>query len=185
MPMQCMAFSLLIGLMTFSAANLYAEEKINKRVPGDELWPRGGQRIVVHEVLDPVTRLETRPAKGRDAWFVLESAAVSFGDLVQDADRELPAAVTIRVFSNRYWILKLVSDSPLQVLDQFVSLSRLAWRTGKSGMFAPLKERRPITIAQGPPTSRGGKVVAVDLRFHLEPDDPTGRYIGNLRVILE
>jgi hypothetical protein len=119
--------------------------------------------------------------------YLIESGPVSFGDVLPDADSEIPAAIRVRVFSDRAWALKLVATSQLILLDRHdpVPLSRLAWRSRLSGGFVPLAEDRSVTIARGSLTDGAGDLVVVDLRLRLAPADEIGRYGCVVRLLLD
>ena len=119
--------------------------------------------------------------------YVVESGPISFGDVLPGVESEIPGAIRVRVFSDRDWVLRLVAISPLRIVDrsELVPLSRLAWRSRRSGGFVPLTDDRPATVARGSATGGAGEVVVVDVRLRLGPTDEIGRYSCDLRLLLE
>ena len=129
-----------------------------------------------------------RPALvGDSARFLVESSAVSFGEVIPGLPALVPTAMLVRVFSERPWTLTLVPTSMLTVSDRadLVSLSRLEWRSSRGGAFTQFRENAPVTIASGQATGGGGHLVVVDLRLQLLDDDPLGSYGCSFRVELD
>ena len=119
--------------------------------------------------------------------YIVESGPVSFGDVLPGVGSEIPGAIRVRVWSDRDWVLRLVAISPLRTVERSepVPLSRLAWRSRRSGGFVPLSDDRSATVARGSATGGAGEVVVVDVRFSLGPSDGIGRYSCDLRLLLE
>ena len=115
----------------------------------------------------------------------LESAAVTFGSAIAEEQKELPSAVTIRVFSSRRWSLRLTPSSPLANSDrgEAVDWSRIQWR-GRGGRYESLSSNG-VVVARGLSTGPGGQLVTIDLRLAFEASDPLGRYASTLHVGLE
>lgn len=128
------------------------------------------------------TVVATTPDGGR---VELESATVTFGSAIAEVQKELPSAVTIRVFSSRRWSLRLTPSSPLANSDrgEAVDWGRIQWR-GRGGRYESLSSNG-VVVARGLPTGPGGEVVMIDLRLAFGASDPLGRYASTLRVGLE
>lgn len=118
--------------------------------------------------------------------YVVESGAVSFGDVVPDQDRVVTGAILVRVFSDRDWRLQLNPGEPLRSLDRgrVVPLSRLTWRAQGAGADTPFREGAPVVVGAGPRTSGAGALVAVDLRLLIADEDPLGAYATSFRLEL-
>jgi len=151
-----------------------------------------GNPAEIREAPRPVSASRRLSAERRlhpsaDSFYVIEAGVASFGDLIPGSDKYLPAAVRVRVFSERDWVLKLLPASPLLILDrgESVPLSRLAWRSASSGGFLPFDEGSPATIAQGSATGGAGQLVLIDFRMRLDPRDAIGRYGCDFRLRLE
>ena len=152
---------------------------VKKRGPGRAASPGAGRDFL------SISTPQAAPQEGR--WYLLESGPVSFGDVQPDVEKEMPGAIRVRVFSDREWVLKLISASPLIPLDRHdpMPLSRLAWRSRLSGGFVPLAENRPATVARGSRTEGAGELVVIDLRLRFASADEIGRYGCEVRLLLE
>lgn len=119
--------------------------------------------------------------------YVIESGGVAFGDLVPDQAVELKGAVRILVASDSDWALKLVAPPQFMLAQegQTVPISRMQWRSSLSGAYVPFQDGLPVIVARGPTTTAGVSVVTLDLRLHLQANDPVGQYGCAVRVFLE
>jgi len=120
--------------------------------------------------------------------YFIETGPVDFGRLLPGVAREIPAAVRVRVFAARDWVLRIAPDSPLRLLDGrggVVPHSRLSWRAATTGIFSPVEDVRPAVIARGGATGPAGRLVIVDLRMLLADTDDIGQYSCDLRLMLE
>src|SRR5262245_9527534 len=117
---------------------------------------------------------------------LLESGPVAFGEVEPGVEVEIPGAIRVRVWSDRTWALTLVPETP-PCTDgvECAPVSRIAWRTARSGRFVPLGTSRPVTFAVGHGTAGGGELVLVDLRLRLESPDPLGHYLATFRARME
>lgn len=139
-----------------------------------------------------VTRLPAgplAPTPGADgAGYVVESGPVDFGSLEPGVPRELPAAVRVRVFAGGEWVLRMIADSPLRLIDAAGSFeldSALSWRSASTGTFIPVGGSRPTVVARGVATGPAGQLVIVDLRMVVGDLDGLGRYGGRYRFELD
>ena len=118
---------------------------------------------------------------------LVESGPITFEDAIEDLDFDRPGAVSVRVFSDRPWALRIVPESRFAAPDggAQVPVSRLSWRTADRGGFTPFLGGEGATVARGPRTGGAGERVSVDLRLRLGQGDPLGRYQCALRLVLE
>ena len=143
------------------------------------LVPRGEQGVLARPTPATIPAIASRRC-------LLESGPVSFGEVQPGVDVEIPAAIRVRVWSDRTWALTLAPETlPCTNGGECASLSRIAWRTARSGRFVPLGTDRPVTFAMGHRTAGGGELVVVDLRLRLESSDPLGHYLATFRARME
>jgi hypothetical protein len=188
LPASALAFLLLVQPAAAKGRDAHGRDaeaarpgSLRPSEEGSAAWQNGGARRP-----SPATSLPSGE-QGDHRSYVLESGPVSFGDVVPGVASELPAAIRVRVFSDRRWSLNLVAASPLVLSDrsEAVSPARLAWRTHLSGGFVDLAENRSATIARGSRTGGAGELVVVDLRLRLAPEDEIGRYNCEVRLFLD
>ena len=127
------------------------------------------------------------PAPVVQSWYVVERAETDFGELLAGEARTIEGAIVIRVFSNSDWILS-VSPRQMQLLSggvsREVSADRLAVRSRETD-WTPLGSALPVIVAQGVPTASSGDIVTIDVKIELHDRDGTGRFGGELEVLLE
>lgn len=118
---------------------------------------------------------------------IVESAPVSFGEVVADRESEVADALMVRVFSDSDWELRLVPEAALGVAGRTASPSMpgLEWRGVSSSRWSGLRAGEPVVVSRGKRTGPSGELVSVDLRLRLSDRDPLGQYGFNLRLALE
>lgn len=105
---------------------------------------------------------------------------IDFGKVDLGTANEVRGALIVHVFSAEPWSLVVSStgapsDSPN---GGVVPLSRLKFRTDRSGDFVPLSAS--VEIARGSATPDAGTVFVVDLRFSPDWNDSPGSFDANL-----
>lgn len=185
--------SALLALLLMMPGLAFGEVRTPSRGPDPEIRPRR-QRPPASE---PGSVTDVRPnppvvapnpvTAPTGMRYVIESGGVSFGELLPDQAAELTGAVRIVVTSDTEWALKLVAP-PQFILSQegqTVSISRMQWRSPLSGSYVPFQSGLPVIVARGPATIAGVTVITLDLRLHLQTNDPVGQYGCAVRVFLE
>ncbi|HUF16968.1 MAG TPA: hypothetical protein VMS12_02860 [Thermoanaerobaculia bacterium] len=118
---------------------------------------------------------------------IVESAAVSFGEVVADRPSEVADALMVRVFSDSDWELRLIPESAIAVAARAENptMSRLEWKGPSSVRWAGFRPGESVVVSRGRQTGPAGQLVSVDLRLRLSDRDPVGQYGFNLRLVLE
>ncbi len=127
-------------------------------------------------------RTETTPTQ-----LIIESGAVSFGEVLTDREKAVEDAVMVRVFSDSVWELRLVPEEALafDAGPEKASMSRLEWRSVGSVRWKGFRSGESVVVSRGRRTGPSGELVSVDLRLRLNDRDPIGQYGFNLRLLLE
>jgi hypothetical protein len=126
------------------------------------------------------TRLAEVPAPAR---IEITPLLVDFGRLDAGTTAEVPGALTIRVYSAQPWALMIAPmRSAMTGESVAIPVSRIEYRAGGSTAFVPLTG--PAELMRGGPTTEGGTVVPVDLRFAPRDDDGAGRFDAEIEFIL-
>jgi hypothetical protein len=121
------------------------------------------------------------------AQLIVESAPVSFGDVLADRNAELVDALIVRVFSNSDWELRLVPESAVAIAARVESpaMSRLEWKNPASVRWIGFRSGESVVVGRGKQTGPAGELVSIDLRLRLSDRDPIGQYGFNLRLAVE
>lgn len=130
--------------------------------------------------------VQTGRMQPNETHLIVESAPVSFGEVVANRESELEDALMVRVFSDSDWELRLVPEASGGVADRMTtsSMSGLEWRS-LSSRWSGLRVGEPVVVSRGRRTGPSGELVSVDLRLQLSDRDPLGQYGFNLRLALE
>jgi len=152
-----------------------ADAEMDRGVSSFRAAPRG--RASVHQPLE----------SSDPAHLIVESGPISFGEVVVDRNAELVDALTVRVFSDSDWELRLVPEAAIGVASRVenLSMSRLEWKSSSSLKWIAFRVGEPVVISRGRQTGLSGDLVSVDLRLQLSDRDPVGQYGFNLRLALE
>jgi hypothetical protein len=121
------------------------------------------------------------------AHLVIESGPVSFGEVIAGRSEERNDALSVRVFSDSDWELRLIPESAINTNSRAdsPSMSLLEWKHTGSGKWMRLRSGAPVVVGRGQRTGPSGQPVSVDLRLQLSDRDPIGQYGFNLRLSLE